>query len=62
MSAAPMRQMTSEETILTHDRIAERAYCLWTDRGCPSDSAEEDWLEAERQLMQENSFESTAGL
>lgn len=67
MTAAPTKIMTPEDTldqpiIPTYDRIAERAYCLWTDRGCPADSAEEDWLEAERQLKQENGFGVTAGL
>ena len=31
--------------------IQELAYRLWHDRGCPHGSAEEDWLEAERQLL-----------
>jgi hypothetical protein len=30
--------------------IAELAYRLWVARGRPHGSAEEDWLEAERQL------------
>lgn len=30
--------------------IAELAYYLWEARGKPDGSAEEDWLEAERQL------------
>jgi len=36
--------------------IAELAYRLWTERGRPHGSEEEDWLEAERQLAaRENS-------
>jgi Protein of unknown function (DUF2934) len=34
--------------------VAERAYRLWLERGRPHGSAEEDWLEAERQLAREN--------
>jgi hypothetical protein len=31
--------------------IAERAYELWTARGQPHGSAEQDWLKAERELQ-----------
>jgi hypothetical protein len=34
----------------THDEIAERAYKIWQDRGCPKGIDNETWLEAERQL------------
>lgn len=30
--------------------VSERAYRIWMEHGCPPDSAEADWLEAERQL------------
>lgn len=30
--------------------IAEAAYRRWVERGCPQGSAEEDWLEAEKEL------------
>jgi hypothetical protein len=33
-----------------HDEIARRAYELWKQRGCPHDSAEQDWFEAAEQL------------
>jgi hypothetical protein len=33
-----------------HRSIGELAYQLWQARGCPQGSAEQDWLEAERQL------------
>src|SRR5689334_11491430 len=32
------------------ERIAQLAYALWQDRGCPIGSPEQDWIEAERQL------------
>lgn len=38
---------------LDRDEIALRAYALWQGRGCPSGSAEQDWLEAEHQLRRE---------
>lgn len=30
--------------------IAALAYQLWTDRGCPIGSPEEDWVRAEKEL------------
>src|SRR5882757_5932768 len=34
-----------------HRSIAELAYRLWQARGCPDGTAEQDWLEAEKQLQ-----------
>jgi Protein of unknown function (DUF2934) len=31
--------------------IAELAYLLWEENGCPSGSAQSDWLEAERTIQ-----------
>jgi hypothetical protein len=37
-----------------HDKIAMRAYEKWCKRGQPmGGNAEQDWLEAERELLQE---------
>jgi LmbE family N-acetylglucosaminyl deacetylase len=33
-----------------HRTIGELAYRLWQARGCPDGTAEQDWLEAEKQL------------
>jgi hypothetical protein len=33
-----------------HRSIDELAYQLWQARGCPQGTAEQDWLDAERQL------------
>jgi Protein of unknown function (DUF2934) len=33
-----------------HRSIGELAYHLWQARGCPQGSAEQDWLDAEKQL------------
>ncbi len=35
----------------TDDEIATLAYQLWSDRGCPIGSPDEDWLLAEKKLM-----------
>jgi Protein of unknown function (DUF2934) len=32
------------------EEIARLAYVLWQQRGCPPESAEADWFEAEQQL------------
>ncbi len=37
-------------TLPTHAEVAERAYQLWLQQGRPGDSAETNWLEAEREL------------
>lgn len=33
-----------------HRTIGELAYSLWQARGCPDGTAEQDWLDAEKQL------------
>ena len=35
---------------VTSETIAERAYFLWLEKGCPEGTAAQDWVEAERQL------------
>jgi hypothetical protein len=34
-----------------HRSIGELAYRLWQSRGCPEGTADQDWLDAERQLL-----------
>lgn len=34
----------------SYDEIAQRAYELWQERGCPEGSAEQDWFDATEQL------------
>ncbi len=38
-------------TSLEHDQIAQLAYQLWQQRGCPIGSPEEDWYRAQQQLQ-----------
>lgn len=33
----------------TREEIAQLAYAIWQQRGCPEGSAEQDWFDAERQ-------------
>lgn len=44
---------TSAAPALSHERIAERARELWMHRGSPAGRDLEHWLEAERQLRNE---------
>jgi hypothetical protein len=47
-------QENMEEASLPSDvEIAAAAHRIWEQRGRPSDSHEQDWLEAERQLREE---------
>src|SRR5688572_3212285 len=43
---------SSSPTLPTHDEIAQLAYEIWQNRGCPDGQDQELWLEAERQLNQ----------
>lgn len=47
-----VNQSGTAET-LTHQRIAERAWSIWQNRGCSPGEDERNWLEAETQLKQE---------
>jgi hypothetical protein len=42
----------------SQNEIAQLAYALWQQRGCPEGSAESDWLEAE-QKVRESSVDPT---
>jgi len=47
-TSRPMVRTANEKP--RHTLIAERAYQLWLDRGCPDGSAERDWLDAEEEI------------
>lgn len=49
---AELSQANSENDALAHEEIARLAYELWESRGGGHGSAEQDWLEAERQLRE----------
>ena len=53
-STAIKEQETSLPTSATFEQIAGRAYQLYQERGDNPGSDVEDWLEAERQLNQDN--------
>ena len=36
---------------ITHERIAQRAFEIWVERGMPIGCDEENWLTAEHELM-----------
>ena len=37
----------------SHEQIKLRAYQLWEERGRPCGTSEEDWLKAERELIEQ---------
>ena len=41
------------ESLLTHERIARRAWEIWIKRGCRPGEDERNWIEAENQLRAE---------
>ena len=48
-------QQTAEPSNMddsVQENIAKLAYALWQSRGCPMGSAEQDWIEAERQMSE----------
>ncbi len=65
-----MATQTTEQPELIHDSpqphlpeseldlIAERAYQLWRDRGCPDGPPETDWLRAEEEMKHQPSLTS----
>jgi DUF2934 family protein len=42
---------TSHDSKPDREQIAARAYEIWKSKGCPQDTSEEDWKQAERQLI-----------
>jgi hypothetical protein len=44
------QQTPQSETQLQNQDIANIAYALWQQRGCPEGTAEQDWLEAEQTM------------
>ena len=53
----PRNPVEAAESGLAHSTeqdVAERAYRRWVDRGCPQGSPDEDWFEAERELLSQS--------
>jgi hypothetical protein len=51
----PEMDSSPKDSGLAHRDIARFAHDLWVQRGCPSNSSERDWLEAEEQLRKAES-------
>jgi hypothetical protein len=54
---------TGSEEVLRHATISEKAYQIWMERDCPTDSANRDWLEAEDLIVSEalDDWEDSSG-
>jgi hypothetical protein len=46
----PVVDFADSGSVPDHEQIAQLAYFYWQARGCPEDSPEEDWFEAETAL------------
>jgi hypothetical protein len=46
--------------VIDTTRIRDRAYSRWQEQGCPAGTAEQDWLEAEREIAAQCAGESPA--
>jgi hypothetical protein len=49
-SVAPKRDAGTSVTVAPADRIAQRAYEIWKECGCPHGHDQEHWFQAEREL------------
>jgi Protein of unknown function (DUF2934) len=49
-STNPVERSDERFSTPMQEDIARLAYAIWQQRGCQADSAEQDWIEAERQL------------
>ena len=45
--------MMTEHAVIDQDAIRRRAYERWQQRGCPTGTADGDWLDAEQELLGE---------
>jgi hypothetical protein len=52
-STTPAAKTSKKEVILTHEQIAKRAYEIWLACSCEQGRDVEHWVEAERQLRQQ---------
>lgn len=53
--ATPSKAGTQVELKITHDQIARRAYEIWLARGRPLGQEQQNWYEAEAELIQRKS-------
>ncbi len=49
--AAPVAASSAVSTSELTEQIRARAYELWIERGCRDGSAEQDWAEAEAEIL-----------
>lgn len=49
----PIHSVSPNAASVIHETIAARAYELWEKRGHPENQADDTWLEAEREVVEE---------
>ena len=53
LSGSIQREAETDQIQQQQQNIANLAYALWQQRGCPKGSPEQDWGEAEKKLREE---------
>jgi hypothetical protein len=43
-------------TVLTHEKIANRAYEIYVEKGCRQDQSEQNWLQSEQELKSKQNW------
>jgi hypothetical protein len=49
-----------KSVVIEPSTIRDRAYTRWQKQGCPEGTAEQDWIEAERELSEQTASEGVA--
>lgn len=49
----PREMMMRDQAVIDQNAIRRRAYERWQQRGCPAGTADGDWLDAEQELLGE---------
>ena len=60
-TAADFQAREQESAQALSQLIAERAYQIWQAKGCPANTAQQDWAEAESQLKVPRVIAAAAG-
>ena len=60
-TSADFQAREQESAQALSNLIAERAYQIWQAKGCPANTAQQDWAEAENQLKLPRVIAAAAG-
>lgn len=60
-TSVPSMMSNQEQDGLDQAEVAELAYQRWVEKGCPQGIAEEDWLDAEKEVRSRGAAMPQAG-